>query len=107
MSMVGIPAMMGFVSKLLFAQAAIEGKLKMAITLCALALSTILNTMYFLRTTITLYAPPAHDAKNLSVKRTREQLGFAAVIIVFIALNLLFGVYSQPLVELIQMGLVI
>ncbi len=107
MSMVGIPSMMGFVSKLLFAQAAIEGKLKMAITLCALALSTILNTMYFLRTIITLYAPPAHDVQAMPSVKRGSQKGFAFVSFIFILLNLFFGVYSQPLVEWIRMGLVL
>ncbi|MBP3371842.1 MAG: sodium:proton antiporter, partial [Clostridia bacterium] len=107
MSMVGIPSMMGFVSKLLFAQAAIEGKLKMVITLCALALSTILNTMYFLRTIITLYAPPAHDVQAMPSVKRGSQKGFAFVSFIFILLNLFFGVYSQPLVEWIRMGLVL
>ena len=104
LSMVGIPGFMGFVSKLLFAQAAIGSGLKMWFTLCALAISTILNTMYFLRTVITLYssAPDFSPAVNISAKK---QLGFTISAICFVILNIAVGMHSQPIVSLITNGL--
>ncbi|MEG1743932.1 MAG: proton-conducting transporter membrane subunit, partial [Clostridia bacterium] len=56
-SMVGLPVFAGFVSKLLFATAAVECDEKTLITLIVLAISTILNTIYFLRTVIRIYTP--------------------------------------------------
>ena len=57
LSMVGMPMFSGFISKLLFAQAAMESTHKMLPTLIALAISTILNAIYFMKTVIRLYTP--------------------------------------------------
>ena len=55
--MVGFPMFSGFISKIMFAQAAVGHAHKMLPTLIALAISTILNTVYFLKTVIRLYTP--------------------------------------------------
>ncbi len=53
LSMVGIPMLAGFISKLLFATAALgAGSNKVLVTLIVLAVSTILNAVYFLHTVI-------------------------------------------------------
>lgn len=105
LSMVGIPGFMGFISKLLFAQAAVGGSLRMVITIIALAVSTILNTMYFLRTVITIYTAdkdnPCADVK-VSI---RQQPGFAAAALCFMAINVVIGMHSQPIISLIESGL--
>lgn len=67
LSMVGLPMFAGFVSKLYFASAAVGNTLpKMIVTLVALAVSTILNAMYFIRAVITIYTPtvPAQAEPN-------------------------------------------
>lgn len=58
LSMVGVPLFAGFSSKVIFAIAAVRtGKpVLFIVILAALAVSTLLNTLYFLRTVITLYA---------------------------------------------------
>ena len=56
LSMVGVPLLAGFTSKLLFAEAALDDSMAYtAVTLIALAISTVLNVIYFLRTVITIY----------------------------------------------------
>ena len=55
LSMVGFPMLSGFISKLLFATAALQSPHKMMLTLMGLAVSTVLNAIYFLRMVITLY----------------------------------------------------
>ena len=56
LSMVGFPFLGGFISKLNFATAAMEvGSIPMILVLITLAISTWLNTIYFLKTVITLY----------------------------------------------------
>ena len=58
LSMVGVPIFAGFVSKLLFAEAAVlHPTMKMLPTLIVLAISTILNAIYFLKTVIRIYVP--------------------------------------------------
>lgn len=56
LSMVGFPMLAGFISKLLFASSALLSPHKMIVTLIALAVSTTLNAIYFLRLVITLYS---------------------------------------------------
>lgn len=56
--MVGFPMLSGFISKLLFATSALQSPHKMMFTIIGLAVSTILNAVYFLRLVITLYARP-------------------------------------------------
>lgn len=107
LSMVGIPGLMGFVSKLLFAQAAVGAEpLPMVVTIMALAVSTILNTMYFLRTVITIYASAGQNAEQQTVRvRVKDQTDFAAAAMCFIAANFFIGMHSQPIMSLIERGL--
>ena len=59
MSLVGIPVLGGFISKLYLSNAALyRGGLHMWVLLAALAVSTLLNVLYFMKTVITLYRPP-------------------------------------------------
>ena len=59
MSLVGIPVLGGFISKLYLSNAALDrGGLHMWVMLIALAVSTLLNVLYFMKTVITLYRPP-------------------------------------------------
>lgn len=59
-SMVGIPIFAGFTSKLNFAQAAVldTNHVKMIVVFIALAISSLLNALYFLRTVIRLFSRP-------------------------------------------------
>lgn len=108
-SMVGIPIFAGFVSKLLFAQAAVETSLiRMLPTLIVLAISTILNAIYFLKTVLRIYTPedPAVvEQKGFVSMHWKDQRGYTVTIIFFIILNLVLGMTSQPILELIKNGL--
>jgi multicomponent Na+:H+ antiporter subunit D len=106
-SMVGFPMLSGFISKLLFASSALQSPHKMLPTLIALAISTVLNAIYFLRLVITLYSrrdPHAAGSEvSVSVMTSSWKLRFA--IICFIILNLVLGLCSQPIVSAIGTGL--
>lgn len=107
LSMVGIPAFSGFISKLLFAQAAVGHTHKMLPTVIALALSTVLNALYFMKTVLRIYSPtpdnmPIREGREISV---REQPGKAVVLCCFIVLSLALGLNSEPVLELIREGL--
>lgn len=102
LSMVGFPMLSGFISKLLFATSALGSPHKMLLTLIALVLSTALNAVYFLRLVITLYSKKGTDEtqqKGIVHSSTRW------AVICFIALNLVLGLASSPIVTAIEKGL--
>ncbi len=102
LSMVGIPTFSGFVSKLLFSQAAIQADSKMLITLIALALSTILNAIYFMKTIIRIYSPVENE-KPISWKIKNPV--YVISIVCFVILNIVLGMWSTTIVSLIESGL--
>lgn len=109
LSMVGLPAFSGFISKLLFAQAAAgHYNWKVLPTLIALAISTVLNTVYFLKTVIRIYTPVSKSEckkKEYMTITMRQQPVKSAALICFIIINLILGLFSQPIVTLISDGL--
>ncbi|MDO4345471.1 MAG: proton-conducting transporter membrane subunit [Eubacteriales bacterium] len=109
LSMVGIPTFAGFVSKLLFAEAAvIHPSQKMLPTLIVLAISTILNAIYFLKTVIRIYVPEKDSVakeKGFTTVSIKEQKLYTATIIAFVVLNLVLGMMSEPIIDIIQTGL--
>ena len=72
MSMIGIPLLAGFVSKYLCAAAAATSAAKMLPAWIALAISTVLNAVYFMHTVLTLYRPNAAEGED--TVRLREEL---------------------------------
>lgn len=105
LSMVGFPFLGGFVSKVNFAMAAMDtGHIRMALTLAVLAISTLLNTVYFLKTVITLYRKPLEGAAY-PVERGRRGFCFNCSLVCFAAVNVALGLFSQPLVQAITSGL--
>ena len=109
LSMVGIPMFSGFVSKLLFAEAAVlVPSWKLFPTLIVLAVSTVLNAIYFLKTVIRIYTPM--DPREVQEKgyfclRMPEQKLYCVTIVLFILVNLILGMTSQPIIALIEQGL--
>lgn len=108
LSMVGFPMLSGFISKLLFAVSALESPHKMMVTLIALAVSTVLNAVYFLRLVITIYTAktPSENQESEESAETPEYKGTLKFSVAcFIVLNLILGLGSQPIVAAIAKGL--
>ena len=107
LSMVGIPVFMGFVSKVLFASAGVHAGHKMMITLVALAISTVLNVVYFLRTVIRIYTAgeTADETDSALVVPWSRQKTYAVVALLFAAANVAIGVHAQPVIDLLSRGL--
>lgn len=103
LSMVGVPMFAGFISKLLFAQAAVQNQGKMLPTLIVLGISTVLNAIYFMKTVIRIYTP-VEDTGYPTVS-WRSGKVYAAALVCFMVLNVILGVCSQPIVDLIEAGL--
>lgn len=106
LSMVGMPMLSGFISKFLFASASVQVSVgKMLPTLIVLAISTVLNAVYFLRTVIRIYTPAASEQEGHIHVRWHEQRAYVVVLVVFIGLNLMLGLLSQYITDAIQLGL--
>lgn len=103
LSMVGVPLFSGFISKLLFAQAAVQVDGKMLPALIVLGISTILNAIYFMKTVIRIYTP-VEETSYPSVTFKDMKL-YAIVLVFFIILNITLGISSQPIVDMIEQGL--
>ena len=107
--MVGIPIFAGFVSKLMFAQAAIaDASWKMYPSIIVLSISTILNAVYFLKTVLRIYTPipvEVEQEKGYVHITWKQQKVYTAAIILFIVVNVILGCNSKPIITLIQEGL--
>ncbi len=103
LAMVGVPMFSGFISKLLFSQAAVQNNTKMLPALIVLGISTILNAIYFMKTVIRIYTP-VEDTPYPSMTFRNMPL-YAVVLVAFIILNVTLGVSSQPVVDMIRQGL--
>lgn len=110
-SMVGIPLFSGFISKVQFAEAAVQNSLaKMLPTLICLAISTVLNAIYFMKTVICLYTPVSKKAKKTqageaAVVGLKEHPLYNLTLVCMIVLNVILGCCSQPIVDWITEGL--
>lgn len=118
LSMVGIPAFSGFISKLLFAQAAVQHNqfAKLLPTLIVLAVSTVLNTIYFMKTVIRIYTPTGgtsyvapgnarHEDQKYASVSIKENPLYVITLLCFIILNIILGMCSQPITDWITQGL--
>ena len=100
--MVGVPLFSGFISKLLFAQAAVQNTGKMLPALIVLAVSTILNAIYFMKTVIRIYTPVQTEYET---RTFGKQKLFAVSGCLLVVMNVFLGTMSQYLVDLIRKGL--
>ena len=72
LSMIGMPLFAGFVSKFMFASAATTAPIyKMIIAWSALAISTVLNAVYFMRMVLVIYTP-VKAVRGTRLKRGAE-----------------------------------
>ncbi|MCQ2495089.1 MAG: sodium:proton antiporter [Lachnospiraceae bacterium] len=114
-SITGFPLLAGFVSKLLLGGAAIGLRTRQWFALIALAISTILNAFYFLRTVVFMFIAPSeeHDAeidiekgpeKFVSIINVRNPL-YDLALLALIAVNFILGLFSGPIIDVINEGL--
>lgn len=101
LGMVGFPFLPGFTSKINFALAGIDwGGAHMWLVFGGLVISTLLNTVYFLRAMIALWRRPETPAPRTPAGPAR-----AVSLAALSALNLLLGVFSQRVLDTITAGL--
>lgn len=110
-SMVGFPLLAGFISKICFASAAVGVNGKMVITLIALAVSTLLNAIYFLKTVVVLYSEHKQSKfgrteylEGSDIKKSFKAAYFVAIAVLVI-INFVLGICSQSVLDIISTGL--
>lgn len=106
LSMIGMPLFSGFVSKFMFAEAATQAQtFKMIIAWIALAISTVLNAVYFMRTVLVIYTPvESKKAVTKAEGNTSICLEKAATIILS-ALIVILGTMSPVIIGILESGL--
>lgn len=102
LSMIGIPMTAGFISKMYFASSALELPAKMLPTLIVLSVSTVLNALYYIPAIMVLFSKS--EGKKAFVPDWKD-LPFIISMVVFIALNFVLGIASQPFIRMIADGL--
>ncbi len=104
-NLTGIPLLSVFMTKVTLTQAAIEvGGRHMAIILAAVAISTLLNAVYFLGTAVNLFTPTKEGDEVL--RPTVRKNPFTAIALIgMIALNIAMGLLSQPFLSALAEGL--
>ena len=102
LSMVGVPLTAGFISKLYFASASVFAPGKMAAVLLVLAISMILNALYFLPSCIAIWTP---SREGETFRKPNASPAFSVAIVLFIVANLALGIWYGPIIHVIEMGL--
>lgn len=105
-SMIGIPIFAGFSSKIQFGLAAAgthSGRTLVAVML-ALAISSMLNAVYFIRTIIRIYSTRDGAETEKDTGRSKD-FSFVFPMLVLTLANLFLGLFSGVAIGWIQMGL--
>ena len=104
LSMIGLPFLSGFIVKLTYADAAVAwGGHRMIIVLAVLAVSTLLNAIYFGRTLVTLFR--LEESQIADQPRWHSGFCFTLSCAVLAALTVALGVASQPVLMALRQGL--
>lgn len=108
LSMIGIPLFGGFVSKLYFANAALPTGMT-AMALLTIALSTVLNALYYVPALLAIWVkPPAEDEAAVLADVYPEELAFdrsfTAADLLLIAAIFVLGIFYHPITDVIEAG---
>lgn len=101
LSMIGIPFLAGFSAKLYLATSTMESASKTASTLIALALSTVLNALYYIPAIVTVWSSPEDEFPG----RAPRDAAFTVSAAVSIVIVILLGVAYTPVMNIVQTGL--
>lgn len=116
MAMIGIPFFSGFISKISFAMASFHDLGRAVPVLGALAVSTVLNAMYYIPLIIIVFSESAperaaYKAAGLEDAAVPEQgeivkdFHFTAAMACFMAGNVVIGTCYGPVLRMIEVGL--
>ena len=103
LSMIGIPIFAGFSSKILFGLAAMGSgsNVKLILVMVTLAISSMLNAIYFIRTMIRIISLNEHEERKTPY---RHKPGYILPMLILSGINLLLGLFSGVVVGWIHVG---
>ncbi len=109
LSMIGIPLLGGFVSKLYLSEAALESPYVAAVLL-TIAVSTVLNALYYVPATLAIWVrPPWEEIRevmhDVEPEDTRFDRSFFTASALFICLIFLLGIVYHPVMNVIYAGI--
>lgn len=102
LSMIGIPLLGGFASKLYFANASLLTSDKMLTILLVLGASTVLNALYYVPAVIAIWSPSAHGRNPLPKGMAEPDHGFTLSTLISIAALFVLGIFYQPISGVIE-----
>jgi multicomponent Na+:H+ antiporter subunit D len=74
----------------------------MVVAVIVLAVSTILNALYFIRAVISIYTPRNEHYRDASFRPGKS---FCVGMVCFIVINFILGLASFPIINAIEQGL--
>ena len=101
-SMVGFPLFAGFASKYFFAVAAAGSRVRLGIVILALAVSMVLNALYFIPTVISIWTLPNDDRPMIRPSVPLTQKLYLAS---FIVINFALGIFFNEFMKVILLGI--
>lgn len=106
LSMVGIPLLGGFVSKLHFASASLLRAEAMALTLLALAVSTVLNALYYVPAVLAIWSRPegSRAPAGRDGEKPARDVPFLVSAVCFILAVFVLGAFYHPAIRAIEAG---
>ena len=110
LSMIGIPLFGGFVSKYHLASASLLNSHKTALALGVLALSTVLNALYYIPAVTDIWSHLGEN-EHIAPKHadeapdTETDKPFTAAAVILGAAVMLLGICYQPIIDIIESGL--
>ena len=103
--MIGIPPFSGFFSKLYLATSAMDTPAAAYIILIAIILSTVMSTAYYFPVIIRILSRSAAPELPPDLQQQPILSSYRAAILVFMSLNILLSLFSQPIIRVIEQGL--
>ena len=111
LSMIGIPLFAGFAPKIFLGIGSMESNFHMIVTFLALALSTLLNALYYVPAVVAFWSKPkqqqtqGEESMVLQQEKPKKSVFLLSSIGVFIVLNFVLGIAYGPIMKIITTGL--
>ena len=102
LSMIGLPLFSGFISKFYFAVASFQNPSETVAVLLVLALSMILNAMYYIPAVASIYSRAPGDLYEKPAWYSRL---YVASVSAFVILNFMLGIFPERIIHIIEAGL--
>ena len=105
LSMIGIPFFAGFITKVSLTGAVVSyGHTKLIFGLAAIAISTVLNALYYIPVIATIFSA-RKDLSFHEKEKAKYQPAYVIAMVLFMLCNFAVGTFAGPLLEAIRTGI--